>query len=884
MQNQFRKATSTQGARVRILTEAVCSPTLIAQIEALLNDRGLSKAQWIEYEPLRSGNAEEGAEKAFGKPYAVHYDFDKADRILSLDADFLSWGPERLRYAADFSKRRRGDTPEKVNLNRLYAVEPTPTITGLTGDHRLPLRSPDVERFARLLARQLGIQGVAEEPVLSQPVMKWIKAAAKDLEEHKAKSIIVAGDWQPPIVHVLAHLLNHHLGNIGRTVFLSEKPASWARTGHREWEQLILDLRSGQVDTLLILGGNPVYQSAAFGEALAQATEKARGEERTVVFRHGLYADETSRLCQWQLPQAHFLESWGDARAADGTCTIQQPLIAPLYAGRSAIEVVASFTDVAPAGSYELVRAYWGARRKAGAFDAFWNHALHDGVVPGEKAERRAAALRQDVVAFNDLNRPSGQQDRPHAGVANKFEVVFRPDPSLYDGRFANNSWLQELPKQVTKLTWGNAALISPKTAKELGVTQKHGDHGGPFGELITDMVEVASLKIPAMITPGQADDVVTLHFGFGRERGGKVCVGVGANAFTLSRGKTATSPLELATVKKTGERFTLACTQVIHTMGGTDPGDRGQVTERGIIRTATVEHYKEHPDFVKHFGQDHEPHNGEKRVPLSLFSQHPQEGHQWGMSIDLTACIGCNACVIACQAENNISVVGKDQVTRGRSMHWIRVDRYFTGDENAPEKAYFQPIPCMHCENAPCELVCPVEATSHSTDGLNDMTYNRCVGTRYCSNNCPYKVRRFNFLFYADYVTESLKGLRNPDVTVRSRGVMEKCTYCVQRIRGGEIDAKNRAARAGNPADWAIRDGEVITSCQAACPTEAIVFGDIKSWRMPEGKTSRVSQRRALPLHYGLLTELNTVPRTTYLAALTNPNPELEGAEHGHS
>jgi molybdopterin-containing oxidoreductase family iron-sulfur binding subunit len=578
--------------------------------------------------------------------------------------------------------------------------------------------------------------------------------------------------------------------------------------------QLTADMQAGAVTTLLILGGNPVYTAPAdvpFAAALNKVPFRAH---------LSLYADETSALCHWHLPEAHYLEGWSDARAYDGTVSIQQPLIAPLYGGRTAHELVSALLGE-PRSSHDIVRDYWKGRLRVSDFDAVWRKALHDGVFADSALAAKLPAFKGNIAA-----PPAAQPG---------WEIIFRPDPAVWDGRFANNAWLQELPKPLTKLTWDNAALIGPADAEKLGVKNE-------------DVVELAyashRLKAPVWISPGQADGAVTLHLGYGRTRAGRAGTGLGVNACAL---RTAVAPWGGGglTIAKTGERYRLASTQGHHTMQG-----------RNLVRTATVEEARKRPDFAREPGDHeigHEP---------SFYPKHKYEGYAWGMAIDLNACTGCNACVVACQSENNSPVVGKGEVTVGREMHWIRVDRYYKGAPEAPETVH-QPVLCMQCENAPCEPVCPVGATVHSSEGLNDMVYNRCVGTRYCSNNCPYKVRHFNFLQYQDDQTPSLKLLRNPNVTVRSRGVMEKCTYCVQRINEARIQAKNQ--------DREIRDGEVATACQAVCPSQAIVFGNINDPK------SRVSQLKAGPMNYGLLTELNTRPRTTYLARLRNPNPALE-------
>jgi len=809
---ELAKQAASGGAGLRVLTETVTSPTLAAQLQALLAT--YPAARWHQYEGVHRDHAIEGARLAFGEPVGVHYRLDQADVILSLDADFLNAGPGHVRYAHDFAARRRV-ADGATAMNRLYVVESTPGVTGAIADHRWPVRSSQVEGVARALAAQLGVAGVPAPAEEALPA-DWLAALARDLQAHRGRSLVVAGDQQPPIVHALAHALNDALGNVGRTVVYTD-PVEAAPVNQTEsLRELATVMNAGEVELLVIIGGNPVYTAPAdlaFADALAR-----------VPFRvHlGLYADETAALCDWHIPQAHTLETWGDVRAYDGTITIQQPLIAPLYGGKSAYELLSALLGDATQTSHDIVRGHWEAQRGSEGFNQFWQTALHDGVIAGSALPPRPVTLSAQWPAATAA--PEG------------LEVIFRPDPTIWDGAFANNGWLQELPKPLTKLTWDNVALVSPATAQRLKLSNE---------QVIELAYRGRTLRAPVWIQPGHADEAITLFLGYGRTRAGHVGTGAGYNAYAL---RTADAPWfdgGLA-VRATGERYALAGTQHHFVMEGRD-----------LIRAGTLAEFQADPEFI---------HHGRHKAEASLYPPHPYPGYAWGLSIDLGACIGCNACVIACQAENNIPVVGKEQVARGREMHWIRIDHYFAGDLDTPE-VYHQPVPCMHCENAPCEPVCPVAATVHSPEGLNEMTYNRCVGTRYCANNCPYKVRRFNFLQFTDYHTESLKLLNNPDVTVRARGVMEKCTYCVQRINAVRIAAEQ--------AGRTIADGEIVTACQQTCPTQAIVFGNIND------PNSRIAQRRASPLNYTLLEELNTRPRTTYLARLRNPNPEIEGEAH---
>jgi Fe-S-cluster-containing dehydrogenase component len=816
MRAAIERARAQRGAGFRLLTGTVTSPTLAAQIAALLRD--LPEARWHAHEPADGDGARLGSRLAFGEDVATQYAVGEAAVILALDADFLATGPASLRYAREFAQRRRpGDTGRE--MSRLYVVEPTPSVTGSMADHRLPLAAGDVEALARAVAAALGVRvRTADRPAVTDH-RRWIEAVARDLEHHRGAALVVAGEHQPAVVHALAHAMNAALGSVGRTLDYTE-PVEARPTDQREsLRRLVLDMQVGAVNCLVILGGNPVFTAPVdldFAAALDRVPLRVH---------HGLYEDETARLCHWHVPEAHYLEAWSDVRAYDGTASIIQPLIAPLYQGRTAHELLGAFSDNPTATSYDIVRAHWQGERPSTGFDDFWRKALHDGVVPDTAAAARRVALRLDW----DTATP------PSATRANDLELVFRPDPYVLDGRFANNGWLQELPRPITKLTWDNAALIAPATAERLGIES---------GDIVELRYQGRALSAPAWIVPGHAADAVVLPLGFGRTHAGTVGTGVGVDGYAL---RTATAPhfgpgLEL---RRTGERHELACTQEHQKMEGREP-----------VRSATLAAWQADP----HLGREPEP------LP-SLYPPHRYDGYAWGMAIDLGACIGCNACVTACQSENNIPVVGRDQVARGREMHWIRVDRYFAGDPATPELVH-QPVPCMHCENAPCEVVCPVNATVHSSEGLNDMVYNRCVGTRYCSNNCPYKVRRFNFYLYSDWTHETVKMAMNPDVTVRSRGVMEKCTYCVQRIERARVRAETEGRR--------IQDGDVVTACQQACPAEAIVFGDVND------PTSRVSRLKADPRNYALLEELNTRPRTTYLARIRNPNPDLAGGDEG--
>jgi MoCo/4Fe-4S cofactor protein with predicted Tat translocation signal len=831
LETELEGSRSAQGAGLRILSETVTSPTLIHQMRAL--QASLPKARWHQYDPVNRDAARAGALLAFGEDVETRYHLDRANIIVSLDADFLTVGPARLLYAREFASRRevRSDHAE---MNRLYVVESTPTLTGAMADHRLPLGSSNVLAFTRALARELGVSvPPGSEPAWTGPQTKWISALARDLKKNEGASVIVVGDGQPAAVHALGNAMNQSLGNVGKTVEDIEPVAADATDQTKSLQALARDMEGGLVEILVIIGGNPAYSAPAdlnFAKSLARVRFRVR---------LGLYEDETSQLCHWHIPEAHTLESWSDARAFDGTVSIIQPLIAPLYDGKSPHELLAAMLRQTDRSSYEIVREYWRGQNLPGNFEKAWRKALHDGLIVNSEAKTKSVALQP--IASTGATAPDASKTASSIS-AGGFEIVFRPDPTIWDGRFANNGWLQELPKPLTMLTWDNAALLSPATSAQLGVTNE-------------DVVEITyqgrTLRAPVWVAPGHADDSVTLHLGYGRSRAGHVGTGAGFNAYLL---RTTDAPWfgTGAAIRKIEGRIPLATTQTQSAMEG-----------RGLVQIGTLDEFKSNPNFVHAANQrEHE-----SEATGSLYPpEYKYDHYAWGMAINLDTCIGCNACVVACQAENNIPIVGKDQVIRGRAMHWIRVDRYYVSNAEEPEQnpeVVHQPVPCMHCENAPCELVCPVAATVHDAEGLNNMVYNRCVGTRYCSNNCPYKVRRFNFLQYSDETTPSLKLLNNPDVTVRTRGVMEKCTYCIQRIN----EARYKAELEGRP----IRDGDVVTACQGACPTRAIVFGNIND---PQ---SQVARLKAEPLNYALLAELNTRPRTTYLAKLRNPNPEIE-------
>jgi molybdopterin-containing oxidoreductase family iron-sulfur binding subunit len=853
LRTALQKQQEKQGRGLRLLTETAVSPTLSQQLRELL--REFPAAKWHQYQPVNQDNAHRGGELAFGEGARAVYDFTRAHVIVSLDADFLVSEPGHVRYARDFISRRRlpltAAETATASMSRLYVVEPSVTCTGAKADHRLAVPGRQIEAVAAALLRL--IEGDAAAGA-NQRNHAWTAAAAQDLATNRGRSLVVAGYRQPPAVHALAHVLNERLGNVGQTVRYIEPVIVHPVDCTTSLKELVDDMTQGDVELLVILGGNPAYTAPAdlsFSTALEQVPLRVH---------LGLYVDETARLCQWHLPEAHFLESWSDARAFDGTASLVQPLIAPLYQGRTAHELLAFLISGSSVAGDEIVRSYWRRQRVDeggdGDFETWWQTALHDGVIADSAFASKTVRVRDD---WQDRLARSGV---PPAGESSAgLEIAFEVDPYIYDGSLANNAWLQELPRPLTKLTWDNAVVMSPATAESLGVKLGAYAHGGERGGYRAPVVELRlnerAVRGPVWIMPGHADGCVSVQLGYGRREAGQVGGNkgqtVGFNAYPLRSSAEPWFARGLQ-IKATGEHYSLACTQAHYALEGRD-----------LVRSGTLEEFQHSPSQWKHTSQGEESAEQKRTLPATIYpttEQHHPAKRQWGMLIDMTACIGCSACIVACQSENNIPVVGKEQVLFGREMHWLRIDRYIAGPADAPEQYHFQPLPCMHCEHAPCEYVCPVAATVHSADGLNDMVYNRCVGTRFCSNNCPYKVRRFNFLAYSDYHTPARRLQYNPDVTVRTRGVMEKCTYCVQRIRSAEIDAE--------AAGRAMHDGEVLTACQAVCPTEAILFGDLND---PQSKVARAKRS---PLEYGLLTELNTFPRTTYLAEIRNPNLSL--------
>ncbi len=837
------------GQGVYFLSETIISPTLAAQWKQLQTK--YPSAKLVQWEPVNRDSARIASKAALGDYYDAQYKLENADVILSLDADFLSSNafPGFLPMSAAYAERHRYEGG-KV-MNRLYVVESMPTVTGGKAEHRLGLKPSEIEKFATALVSGGSYAG-------DEYAQKYFAAVLADLKKAGSKAVVIAGEQSTPAVQAAAHALNAQLGAVGSTVVYTETVAAIPSVQNDDMKALVGAMNSGQVKVLVILGVNAAYYAPAdlnFGVSMSKVP---------FVAHFGLYQDETAQRAHWHVNAAHYLESWSDVRASDGTISIVQPMIDPLYGGKTAHDVLQSVLDNPQMTSYEVVQANFKTYAKGGDATA-WQKALHDGWVEGTAFEPKPGVSGKAVTLPASTVQAAG---------SGPYEIAFKSDPSLYDGRFSNNGWLQELPKQVTHLAWDNAALVSMETMTALKVEER---------ELIEITANGQKVKFPVLMQPGMPKDVITVHLGFGRWFG-RVGQYVGSDANKL---RSINSPWYQAGVSavKTPGTYDL-CVTTVHSMetrGKAAQSDLAkpeltgahslpghEAMERGVIRTATLAEAQKNPGYAHEGNLLYEtPEKDMSFFPdawdyKKIDKATGQIQNAWGLSVDLNSCIGCNACVVSCYAENNIPVVGREQVKIGRNMQWLRIDTYFEGDLHAP-KAHFQPMMCQHCENAGCEQVCPVGATVHTPEGLNQMVYNRCVGTRYCSNNCPYKVRRFNFLLYSDYDTESLKFMRNPDVSVRSRGVMEKCTYCVQRIEYAKIEADKEGR--------AVRDGEIVTACQQACPTDAIVFGNVND------KGSRVARLKAEERSYQVLADLNYRPRTSYVAGVSNPNPELEMA-----
>jgi molybdopterin-containing oxidoreductase family iron-sulfur binding subunit len=847
----FGELITQRGEGLRILASRSSSPSVKDMRGRLGALFPLSK--WVDYEPVSDVNARAGAVLAFGSVHRTHYAFEKAKLIVSLDADLLGLEPNMVAHSRAFAAGRQ---PENGHMNRLYVVESALTVTGSAADHRLALRSESVKTFAAALDAQLSAlvappselgapQPVPASPMLQDPaVQKFLTALVKDLAANPGASVIVVGTEQPPEVHAIAHRLNAILKNVPSTVSYSELDSLDTRTDDQAIRLLAEEIAGGKVNTLLCFETNPVF-TAPGDLKLADVVAQVKTS-----IHFGRYFDETAAVCGWHVPASHYLETWGDARAWDGMVSLMQPLIAPLHSSLSPLELLAAITRDTETKGLGIVRRTHGALVRD---DRSWRAAVHDGAIAGTASPKVLPELRT-LAPVGFRGEELGGLDAENG----KLELRLRLDNRLFDGRFSNNGWLMELPDPITKLTWDNAVLLSPVTAGKLGIKD---------GMLVELSFGERSVVAPVLLVPGQALGTAQLALGYGRTHagvvagnvngdGGEEVASVGVNAYKL-RGPDLWHFASGLTLKKTGDTYPLATTQDKH---GIDPIGREGTQQRLplIVREGTLQKYEEEPNFARHMVH---------HLPLlSLWEEpHQYDGHRWGMAVDLNKCTGCSACVVACQSENNIPVVGKERVLMGREMHWMRIDRYFKGDPEQPTVSN-QPVMCQQCEHAPCEQVCPVGATMHNSEGLNDMTYNRCIGTRYCSNNCPYKVRRFNYFnFHEDMKQErnQVKGMVfNPEVTVRARGVMEKCTYCVQRINLTKIDARNNNRE--------LKDGEIVTACQQTCPTGAIVFGDLND------KQSQVAQLQNRPRSYALLEELNIRPRTQYLALVRNPNPEL--------
>jgi molybdopterin-containing oxidoreductase family iron-sulfur binding subunit len=806
LQSQLEQTRARKGAGLRILTNRITSPTLLGQLDGVL--KSLPEAKWYHYEPVDDDAERRGAMQAFGRPLTALPRLRDARVVLALDADPIGFGPEQIRLSREFAAARQTSSP--ADFLRLYVVEPTFTLSGASADHRLPLDHALIRNVALAVAADLGAS--VEKPPLPDAAQRFSRAVAADLKSCTRLAMVLTGRRQPAEVHALCHWINQTLH--APIDFIA--PVDPASAGHGEsLRTLAGEIAEGKVQTLIILADNPVYDAPGelkLGEAIASVPFSAHLT---------LYDNETSARCKWHLPLSHALESWSDLRAYDGTASVMQPLIRPLYDTRTAHQLLAFLDGAVTASSYDLVRSHW-QNANATDFDSWWRQMLEDGVIADTAAKKESVGS----VTLPKL-APSKVQDA--------LSLVLGPDPSIWDGSVANNAWLQECPKPLTKQVWGNALHVSKAQAAKLGLVD---------GNVVRLRCPQGTLEAPVLVRPGQADQTIETTIGYGRTLAGAIGNGIGFDLNVLRRLDTPWV-IDGVEIAHTGRQQDLLLTQHHFQLEGEarDLQPRFSLAELAQGRA------------------DHLPKPGD--TPPTLYPRHDSDTYAWAMVIDAGACTGCNACVVACQSENNVPIVGPAEIAVGRDMHWLRIDSYLVD-----ERPGFSPIPCMHCEHAPCEPVCPVAASIHDSEGLNLQVYNRCVGTRFCESNCPYKVRRFNFFGYADGAeyanlgAESIRAMFNPDVTVRTRGVMEKCTYCVQRI--------SRARRTAEKENRRIRDGEVVTACQAACPTRAISFGDLSD---PETK---IHALRREPRSYALLGDLGTRPRTTYLARAENPNDAL--------
>ncbi len=849
--------------QVAVLCEETSSPTMRAVRRRL--EARFPQLRWVTYSPEGDDPVRVGMQMAYGSSLRPWYNFDQADVIVSFDADFLNPVDRNfVQNSRSFAAGRRLESSQD-DMSRLYVIESSYSITGSSADNRLRLRSSDIAEFAAAVAVHLQVDGV--EGVGARFVdHEYAVQIARDLRRAGSSGVVLAGETQPPEVHALCAAINNALNSVGNTVVLLETDEEARAPQSDEMRRLVSDMSSGSVDALLMIGVNPVYDRP--GE-MDFETALQRVETSIHV---GLHFDETAALSTWHIPRSHFLEAWGDGRAYDGTLSVIQPLIAPIFDSKSDIEVLNTFATGLDESGYDLVQSEWRGL-VSGDFEGQWNRVIHDGFLPNSAFGSVVPSLSRTVA------------EAPVAVAEGEVEVVFHLDRKVLDGSFANNAWCQELPDPVTKVVWDNVAIMSPATAERYGLEVVY-DKGQHHADVIALTVNDNSVELPVWVVPGHADNSIAVYLGYGRNieskrpetvtgffdlddytdiyGHGAVSTGVGQNVAAL-RTPTSMRISAAGSVTKVRSRYMVATTQ-----------DHAYLEGRPMYRMATLEEYREDPHFVGEFvhtlpgGEPWEeyPTLWEENHPTTkpAFKDNPYNEYQWGMVIDLNACTGCSACVVACQSENNVPVVGKSEVSRGREMHWIRLDRYYVSEEGGESEPMMvsQPVPCMHCENAPCEQVCPVAATVHSPDGTNQMIYNRCIGTRYCANNCPYKVRRFNYFNWTKTLPLEVHMAQNPNVTVRSRGVMEKCSFCIQRIRKANI-------RSGIE-QRSIKEGEVVTACQQACPAGAIVFGNMND------PNSAINKARGNDRRYNVLAELNTKPRTSYLGRVRNPNPELEG------
>ncbi len=830
------------GKGLAVLMQESSSPT----IKSIQEDfkKNLPNADWVVYESVNNENLYDGIELAFSKRLQPLYRLEKAQIIVSLGSDFLGVDDNNIYHTRKFAQNRN-IVDENSTMNRLYVAESSISSTGSSADHRLNVPQHEMENLLAELAyelKQLGLRIEAKKVKSSNNL--WVKAAAKDLFDGRGESIIIGGSSLSKEFHQLIALINYNL-----KAPIDYYPLNMSQVSSvKNFESLCKDMKDGKINNLIILGANPVYDSPVDFD-FAESLKKVKNSVHLTNI-----IDETSKLCSWNIAMNHYFECWGDAMTYDGHVSIVQPQIMPLFDSKSIIQVLSPIVHSKEQSAYDTVKNVWKSKIvKSGNFEREWDKVLHDGLYKKpifKKVNVRPASKISTAV----LNNYSLDND--------KFEIVFCPSSSVYDGRYANNGWLQEIPKPITSLTWDNAALISIKVAKKLNIKN---------GQMLEISVGDNSINIPAFITPGQNQKSITLELGYGRKFNGRIGNEVGFNVYPL-RSSDSPSFILNGSIKVLNETYPLASTQDHHGLEddkyaapGFDDLANKETQSRipELVKQSTLDYYKDNPDWVQKKVEQHKPDKKRSWADHSMYNPDwdYSKGPQWGMSIDLTSCTSCNACSIACQSENNIPVVGKQQVMNGREMHWIRIDNYFAGDPDNPEVST-QSVACVHCELAPCESVCPVAATTHSSDGVNQMTYNRCLGTRYCANNCPYKVRKFNFYNYTRDLPEVVQMAMNPDVSIRFRGVMEKCTYCYQRISSARITAENEGRE--------IKDGDFQVACQQSCPADAIKFGDIND---PNSEVSKAKRRNR---DYALLAHLGTAPRTTYLAKIRNQNPML--------